>query len=60
MVVSVSGFTLQLLDDSDLQSVVAAAGKKKTSAAARVVAPERPGEIGGWIGGTWVSRSDLD
>lgn len=53
MVITVSGTTLQLLDDSNLQAV-AAAGEEKSSAARRTLG--RPSTMDGWMGGSWVSR----
>lgn len=57
MVVTVSGTTLQLLDDSNLQAV-AATGEEKTSAARTTSG--RPGTMDGWMGGgAWVSQKCL-
>lgn len=53
--ITISGATVQLLDDSNLQAV-AAAGQENASAAARM-ASERPGTMNGWVGGTWVSQT---
>lgn len=53
--ITVSGTTIQLLDDSNLQAV-AAARQDKMPAAARS-ASERPSAMDGWIGGTWVSQA---
>lgn len=57
MVVTVSGVSLQLLDDSNLQAVAAnGQGGKSTAAAARA-ASERLGGMDGWVGGTWVRQA---
>ena len=56
--ISVSGTTIQLLDDSNLQAV-AAASQDKTPATTRIVAErERPSAMDGWVGGTWVSQGN--
>ncbi|CAM9544192.1 unnamed protein product, partial [Ectocarpus fasciculatus] len=53
VVVTVSGVSLQLLDDSNLQAVAAnGQGGNSTAAAARA-ASERLGGMDGWVGGTW-------
>lgn len=54
--ITVSGTTIQLLDDSNLQAVATAGGQDNTSAAARMTS-ERPSAMDGWIGGTWVSQA---
>lgn len=45
--------TLQLLDDSNLQGVAAAA---TTLAAVTTTTAEGPSATDGWVGGTWVSE----
>ncbi|CBN76641.1 conserved unknown protein [Ectocarpus siliculosus] len=59
VVVTLSGVSLQLLDDSNLQAVAAnGQGGKSTAAAARA-ASERLGGMDGWVGGTWAEPGGL-
>ncbi|CAM9973105.1 unnamed protein product [Ectocarpus sp. 8 AP-2014] len=59
VVVTVSGVSLQLLDDSNLQAVAANGQGGKSMVAAARAASDRLGGMDGWVGGTWAEPGGL-